>query len=83
MADPSSDVGPREAEPGTYPAPVQPLRTLRIQLPLDCHMRLHEVKLITGITLSQIVGQALDKYLQDAPRAPPTRRADPSAAARC
>lgn len=77
----ASDAEPASGDSADAHLPQGPMRTLRVQLPLGFHLRLHELKLLTGAPFSQIVGQALERYLEDVPRAVLARgrTADPPA----
>lgn len=37
--------------------------TLRIRLPVEYHLRLHRLKLVTGQQMAEVVRHALDAYL--------------------
>lgn len=40
-------------------------KELKVKLPLNLHLQLHSIKVLTGRTISNTVAEAVDKYIGD------------------
>jgi len=56
--------------------PSPPLKQLKVSLPMDLHLRLHQWKVLRGVPIQEVVAEALRLYFHDIEAARPPSEED-------